>query len=89
LTKSGQCLVVFQVSKRSIVSLEMFTVSGKNAGKLFCRQFVPGTYSLHARPGAGGANRPAAGIYLFRLSINGATAAVTRGMIERRQGALR
>jgi hypothetical protein len=89
LTKSGQCLVVFQLSKRSMVSLEMFTVSGKNAGKLFCRQFAAGTYSFHTRPGAGGASRPAAGIYLFRLSINGATAAVTRGMIERRQGVLR
>lgn len=88
LTKSGHCLVVFQISKRSMVSLEMFTVSGKNAGKLFSRQFTPGTYSFRAQPDAGSATRPAAGIYLFRLSINGATAAVTRGMVERRQGAL-
>lgn len=89
LTNSGQCLVVFEVLKPSTVSLEMFTVSGRNAGRLFCRQFAAGTYSLRARPDAGVAIRPATGIYLFRLSINGATAAVTRGMVERRQGALR
>ena len=89
LTNSGQCLVVFEVLKRSMVSLEMFTVSGRNVGRLFRRQFAAGTYSFRAQPDAGNATRPAAGIYLLRLSINGATAAVTRGMFERRQGALR
>jgi hypothetical protein len=88
LVKGTRCAVTFQVSKRSLVSLEMFTVSGRNAGKLFCGQYTAGTYSFHVQLNAGGTARPAAGIYLFRLSIDGASAAVRTGMVERQQGAI-
>jgi hypothetical protein len=84
LIKNGQCNIVFEVTNKSQVSLEMFTVSGKAAGKLVSKQFTAGAYSFRVPLGK---TRPAAGIYLFRLSINGQTAAVTRGMVER-QGVL-
>ncbi|HUI91792.1 MAG TPA: hypothetical protein VLX68_06035 [Chitinivibrionales bacterium] len=84
LTNRGQCLVVFEVEKRSTVSLEIFTLSGRCVERLFSGQFAAGEYSFRI---AHGSVRLATGMYLFRLSINGGTAAVTRGMVERK-GAL-